>query len=106
MAKNRSFQEYIIRWLTPQLCCIKTKGLGVWLIGSIASGKANPNDCDLLVIAPLSELVSINEYTDLLRKHFRSEFELPLHLTIISTEELEDCKEFLSKVFQRKTIEI
>lgn len=104
--RNNNLQEKIVKWLRLRICNLKTKEIKAWLIGSIANGKRSPNDCDLLLIAPLNEFEKIVELIVPLKNDFRSQFRIPLHLTIISNEELEDCKEFLSKVFKTTIIRI
>lgn len=95
-----------MRWLREEIGLTEIRNCDVWLIGSVAAAKPAPKDCDLLIIAPICDLDPMIEAINSLKDNFVSAFGVPLHLTIISTEELGDTQVFLSEIFQKPSIKL
>lgn len=76
------------------------------LIGSVVSGRIYPKDCDLLVVLKPEYIEEAIPRIAQLRLDFQATFRVPLHVTRLTTQEIEETKEFLAEVVSRAHIDI
>jgi len=92
----------IVLWFREKLIgCFNNGKVLVWLIGSVASGKEIPNDCDILIIFDTVYMDELLDCSESWRQDFKATFNLELHLTRISFEEVRDWLPFLKRNFKK-----
>lgn len=91
-----------IKWIKVNLIQKVDTSLGTAILfGSSLTPDAIPNDIDILLLINVKHFIAIRgELKDISGK-FLLEFNIDLHLTIITDKEEKDCKEFMARVSRK-----
>lgn len=97
---ERKFE--IATWLSRTLYeSFEDNEIEAWLIGSILNDLSDPADCDVLIVVHPASSPRLARLSPIWREDFWERFQLPLHLTRLTRDEVKTCASFLKAVFSK-----
>jgi len=96
-----SDHDKILSWFQAKNRMLEGGIFGAWIIGSYVTNPNKAKDCDILFIVDQNKFGMLAEASSSWRDEFLETFGLPLHMTRITLEEMEESHNFLQAVFDK-----